>query len=67
LQLGLGFWGSSAIELGLFSLLAAGPLTSEQITHALWLHPRGTRDFLDALVSLGLLDRQDGHYGNTRP
>ena len=69
LQLGLGFWGSktllSAVELGLFSLLAAGPRTAEQITHALHLHPRGTRDFLDALVSLGLLDRHDGLYRNT--
>ena len=68
LELGLGFWGSktllSAIELGLFSLLAAGPLTAEQITNSLRLHSRGTRDFLDALVALGLLDRQDGHYRN---
>ena len=69
LQLGLGFWGSktllTAVELGLFSTLAAGALTAEQIQSQLGLHPRGTRDFLDALVALGMLERQDGRYGNT--
>src|SRR5580704_1581325 len=35
MQLGLGFWGSktllSAVEIGLFTELASGPLTGEQI------------------------------------
>jgi hypothetical protein len=29
------------------------------------LHPRGARDFFDALVSLGMLQHNNGHYANT--
>jgi hypothetical protein len=29
------------------------------------LHPRGSRDFLDALVALGMLDRDGDPYRNT--
>jgi precorrin-6B methylase 2 len=69
LQLGLGFWGAktllSAVELGLFSLLAPGPLTAEEIGARLELATRGTLDFLDALVALGMLDRNEGKYSNT--
>jgi SAM-dependent methyltransferase len=69
MQLGLGFWGSktllSAIELGLFTLLAGGPRDGESIRAALGLHSRSTRDFLDALVALGMLAREDGKYANT--
>ena len=70
MQLGLGFWGSkallSAVELGLFTELAkAGPLTGEQLREHLDLHPRSARDFFDALVALGMLDRKDGRYRNT--
>ena len=69
LQLGFGFWGSktllSAVELGLFTLLADGPLSAEAVTKRLALHPRSVRDFLDALVALGQLERQDDLYANT--
>lgn len=69
MQLGLGFWGSktllSAIELGLFTELAAGPLEAASIASRLELHDRGLRDFLDALVALGMLEREDGKYRNT--
>src|SRR5688572_23390162 len=69
MQLGLAFWGSktllSAIELGLFTLLVDGPRDAESIRTALGLHPRSTRDFLDALVALGMLARRDGQYANT--
>jgi hypothetical protein len=69
MQLGLGFWASktllSAIELGLFTALGHGPLDADAIGGQLALHPRGTRDFLDTLVALGMLERQDGLYGNT--
>ena len=69
LQLGLGFWGSktllSAVELGLFSALADAPLGEEELADRLGLHPRSARDFLDALVALGMLDREDGRYANT--
>ncbi len=69
LQLGLGFWASktllSAVELGLFSELAKGPLDAERLRHRLGLHPRSAHDFFNALVALGLLERQDDQYSNT--
>lgn len=68
MQLGLGFMGSktllSAIELGLFTALAEVPMNAEQLTAKLGLHPRSARDFFDALVALGLLQRDDGVYRN---
>ena len=55
----------SAVELGLFTELAAAPLDADAIGRRLGLHPRGLRDFLDALVALGMLQRNDGLYSNT--
>jgi predicted O-methyltransferase YrrM len=73
LQIGLGFWAAkvllSAVELRLFTKLAAGARDLESLQSELGLHARGTRDFLDALVSLGLLardgDGDDARYANT--
>ncbi len=69
MQLGLGFWGSktllSAIELGVFTELAKGELDADSLTPKLQLHSRGGRDFLDALVALGMLKRTNGQYSNT--
>ena len=69
MQLGLGFWSSktllSAVELGVFSALAKAPSDLETLQGQLGLHPRAARDFLDALVALKLLDRNDGIYSNT--
>src|SRR5215470_15364782 len=69
MELGLAFWGSkallSAVELGLFTTLAAGPLTGEMLITRLGLQPRGTADWLDALVSLGMLERAGDQYANT--
>ncbi len=69
LQLGLAFWGSktllSAVELGLFTELAQGPLGLEELRGRLSLHERGAADFLDALVALGMLNRENGRYANT--
>jgi hypothetical protein len=69
MQLGLGFWGSktllSAVELRLFTELAAGPLHADDIAARLELHPRSVHDFLDALVALGILEREQGQYRNT--
>jgi hypothetical protein len=70
LQLGTGFWASktllSAIELGLFTELAAsGPLDAEALRKKLGLHERSARDFFDALVALGMLEREDDRYSNT--
>src|SRR6266513_5297245 len=56
----------SAIELGLFTVLAEQPHTAEDLRRRLGLHTRAARDFFDALVALGLLDRStDGRYANT--
>ncbi|MFQ6538604.1 MULTISPECIES: methyltransferase [Aphanothece] len=69
LQTGLAFWASktllSAVELGVFSQLADGPLAFEALQTRLGLHPRSARDFLDALVALGFLRRTDRTYANT--
>jgi hypothetical protein len=69
MQLGLGFWSAktllSAVELGLFGELAGGPATPEALQERLGLHARSARDFLDALVALGMLERREGLYGNT--
>lgn len=69
MQLGFGYWGSktllSAVELGLFTELAKGPRTLEEIRGRFGLHERSARDFLDALVALGMLTREQGKYGNT--
>jgi hypothetical protein len=69
LQLGMGFMGSrtllAAVELGVFTQLAAGALDGETLRERLGLHPRSARDFFDALVALGMLEREAGRYANT--
>jgi hypothetical protein len=69
MQLGLGFMASktllSAIELQLFTELTNGPRNAEQLIASLNLHQRSARDFLDALVSLGMLERNEDLYRNT--
>lgn len=69
MQLGAAYWGSktllSAVELGLFTELATGALDAEALRERLGLHPRSARDFFDALVALGMLEREDGLYRNT--
>jgi hypothetical protein len=69
LQTGFGFWASktllSAIELGLFTELASGPIDFDTLRNRLDLHPRSARDFLDALVALGFLERSGDRYANT--
>lgn len=73
MQIGTGFFAAkallSAVELGLFTELARNPMTGEEIASSLGLHRRAVPDFPDALVTLGLLDRDgDGpkaRYRNT--
>jgi SAM-dependent methyltransferase len=69
LQLGFGFWGSkallSAVELGVFTALAETSADLETLRSRLGLHHRSAQDFLDALVALGMLEREDGRYANT--
>jgi len=69
-QIAFGFMASkvlfSAIEFGLFTELAKGALSAEEIQHRIGLHPRSARDFPDALVALGMLERNGTLYSNTR-
>ncbi|NND97511.1 MAG: methyltransferase [Pirellulaceae bacterium] len=69
MQVGLGFWPSktllSAVEIGLFTELAKQPADLEALQSKLNLHPRSARDFLDALVALGFLVRENGVYKNS--
>ena len=71
MQIGLGFWASktllSAVEIGVFTELARRPENLQELTGRLGLHPRSARDFLDALVALGLLERAGGEYRNSPP
>ena len=56
----------SAVELGVFSELAAGPLDARDLARRIQVHDRPARDFFDALVATGLLNRDDeGRYRNT--
>lgn len=73
LQTGFGFWPArtllTAVEFNVFgTLAAAGPLDLPTLRSRLGLHERSARDFLDTLVALGFLDRDDdagGRYRNT--
>ena len=69
LQTGLAFWASktllSAVEMEVFTELAKGPEDLDSLTGRLGLHRRSSRDFLDALVALGFLERHNGKYANT--
>jgi len=68
MQVAMGFWASkvllSAVEMELFTHLANNPQDLTSLRARVGLHPRSARDFLDALVALGFLDRQAGLYRN---
>ena len=54
------------MEIGLFTELAnKGSLDFETLAERLMLHPRSATDFLDALVALGMLERDGDQYANT--
>lgn len=69
LQTGMAFWPAKtllcAVEMGLFTELAQGPLSLDILRQRVGLHARAARDFLDALVALGFLKREGDRYGNT--
>jgi hypothetical protein len=73
MEVAFGFWSSkallTAVELGVFTALSERPMTAEEIRETLSLHPRGIYDFLDALVSMGFLQREGngtaGRYSNS--
>ncbi|XYI00138.1 methyltransferase [Sorangium sp. So ce1128] len=68
-RLGMGYAESktllSAVELGVFTELAKGPLDWQALRERIGIHPRAARDFFDALVALRLLRRENGRYSNT--
>jgi hypothetical protein len=69
MQVGSGFWSSktllSAVELEVFTQLAGRPADCETLRQRLGLHSRSARDFFDALVSFGFLERENGVYANS--
>lgn len=69
MQIGVGFFASkvllSAVEMGVFTELANGPEEFSVLAGRMGLHTRSARDFLDALVALGFLQRANGIYSNT--
>jgi len=73
MTLGAGFMASktvlSAVELELFTRLGSDKMTAARIAEQLGLDARAVPDFPDALVALGLLDREgdgsDAGYRNT--
>ena len=68
LQTGFAFWQAktllSAVEMGVFTELARHPGDLDTLQGRLGLHPRSARDFLDALVAQGFLERDGGVYTN---
>ena len=61
MQIGTGFMASktmlTAVNMELFTLLAKGALSGQEIKAKLGLHERSLYDFLDTLVALGFLNR----------
>jgi O-methyltransferase domain/Dimerisation domain len=68
MELAMAFYGSralmSALELDVFSTLADGPLPGAELAERAGIHSRVSADFLDALVALRLLERDDHGYRN---
>jgi 2-polyprenyl-6-methoxyphenol hydroxylase-like FAD-dependent oxidoreductase len=64
----LGFWGArallAAVELHVFEALSTEALSAAELAERVGLHPRGARDFFDALTALGFLGRTDERYTN---
>lgn len=69
METGMAFWASktllSAVEMSVFTELAKHPGDLRDVQGRVGLHPRAARDFMDALVSLGFLEREEGIYRNT--
>lgn len=69
LRLGNAFCHSkallTAVHLNVFGELHAEPLREKELGARLKLHGRGSSDFLQLLVALGLLEFHDGKYRNS--
>jgi hypothetical protein len=64
----MGFMASKhlfvANEIGVFTALAAGPATPEQLAEKIDVPARTLRIVADAMVALGFLQKEDGSYRN---
>jgi hypothetical protein len=69
LEIGFSFWKAQAlltsVELGIYSILAKRPMSYEDLRTTLGVHGRGFQDFLNALVTLELLEESPDGYANT--
>jgi len=73
LETATAFWPSkvllSAVELGVFTELASGPLSAEQLAGRVGILPSRAPDFFDALLAMGFLTRRgsgpEATYQNT--
>ncbi|MFH8983246.1 methyltransferase [Streptomyces varsoviensis] len=55
----------TAVELGLFELLASGPATVEEVKKGLGIAHPLAQEFLDALAALGLLEAVGDRFANS--
>ncbi len=66
MQVAMGFMAAThlfiANEVGLFEHLGAGPVTLEQLAERTGVPRRTLRILADAMVALGLVERQEGRY-----
>jgi hypothetical protein len=55
----------TSVDLNLFSVLEGKAMYPQELSTALGIQERGSIEFFDSLVCIGLLDRSDGKYANT--
>ncbi len=70
IQLSTAYWGSQTLltanRLGVFDILAAGAISSVAVAERLQLDPRMTEIFLNACVGLGLCEKANDEYSNSK-
>jgi predicted transcriptional regulator len=57
----------SACQLGVFEQLGTRPMTADELSQSLKLHPDGCQRLLAVLRNLGLVERDGDLYRNTSP
>ena len=55
----------AAVEMGVFDMLAEGPLSASEIASRLEANPGGVERLLETCVALGLLERRGAAFANT--
>lgn len=69
MQIGMGFMAAqqlfTAVDIGVFEVLAEGPATLEHLAGRTGTPTRPTRIVADAMVTAGLLEKENGEYQNT--